>query len=195
MRLSRDGVPVLVHDAYFRRGAVPYPVAAASAATLARYGVPALADVYRSLGTDFQLSLDVKVRRAARPAVDAARAAGAVGSLWLVHDEIGVLRGVRAYDAHVRLVHEARPPGRDDAVATADARARVLATHRIDAENRHWGSWDASQVTAMHAHGVLAFGSLVHEPGQLRDAASRGLDALYCDHVDALVDALRERGA
>ena len=45
-------------------------------------------------------------------------------------------------------------------------------------------------VDRRHAPGVLAFGSLVHRTDELPDAASRGLDALYSDHVDALVAAV-----
>ena len=47
----------------------------------------------------------------------------------------------------------------------------------------------------MHEHGVLAFGSLVHRVEELADAASRSLDALYTDHVAALVAALDGAGA
>ncbi len=191
VRLSRDGDPVLVHDAHFRRGMLPYPVRAARSATLARSGIPTLDDVYRVLGTDFELCLDVKVRAAGGPAIDVARAAGAQRTLWLVHDDLDVLSRLRAYDDEVRLVHEARPPEASEVVAVAEVRARELAARRIDAENRRWSSWDARQVGTMHAQGVLAFGSLVHEPSELRDAASRELDALYSDHVDALVAALR----
>ena len=68
--------------------------------------------------------------------------------------------------------------------------ARELAARGIDTENRHWGSWTPAQVDAMHADDALAFGSLVHRTDELADAASRGLDALYSDHVDALVAAV-----
>src|SRR5213079_1019757 len=68
VRLSLDGVPVLVHDAHFRRFRLPYPVRACRATTLARHGVPSLAELYRVLGTSFELSVDVKARAAAQPA-------------------------------------------------------------------------------------------------------------------------------
>jgi glycerophosphoryl diester phosphodiesterase len=195
VRLSSDGIPVLVHDAHFPRGGVPYPVRATRAATLARHGVPSLADLYQVLGTRYEVSIDVKSRAAARPAIDVARDAGARSTLWLVHGDLATLGELRVYDTEVRLVHEARPPSGGDVVATADARARELVTRGINTENRHWGSWTRAQVDAMHARDVLAFGSLVHRAGELADAASRGLDALYSDHVDALVAALSGSGA
>jgi glycerophosphoryl diester phosphodiesterase len=190
VRLSSDGVPVLVHDAHFPRGGVPYPVRATRAATLARHGIPSLADLYQVLGTRYELSIDLKTRAAARPAIDVARDAGARGTLWLVHGDLATLGELRVYDIDVRLVHEARPPEGADLGAIAGSRARELAARGINSENRHWGSWTPVQVEAMHAHDVLAFGSLVHQAGELSDAASRGLDALYSDHVDALVAAM-----
>ena len=195
VRLSSDGVPVLVHDAHFARSGVPFPVRATRAATLARHGIPSLADLYHVLGTRFELSIDVKARAAARPAIDIARDADARRRLWLVHGDLATLGELRVYDTEVRLVHEAHPPEGDDLVAVAGARARELAARGIDTENRHWGSWTPAQVDAMHAHDALAFGSLVHRADELADAASRGLDALYSDHVDATRGrGERERG-
>jgi hypothetical protein len=195
VRLSSDGVPVLVHDAHFRRFGMPFPVRMTRAAVLKRHGIPSLSDLYEVLGTRFELSVDVKVRDAARPAIDVAREFGALRTLWLVHSDPDALQSWRAYDDDVRLVHEAEPPAsRDDAVQAARERAGVLQRFRIDAENRHWGSWDASQVAVTHERGVLAFGSLVHRPDEIPDAASRSLDALYSDHVAALVAALGGTG-
>src|SRR4051812_3604799 len=133
VRLSSDGVVVLVHDGTFSRHGVPRPVRAARAATMARHGIPSLADLYRVLGTRFELSIDVKSRAAAQPAIDVAREAGALRTLWLVHDDLDTLSAWRAYDGNVRLVHEAKPPSAGEpAVTIADARARELAARRID---------------------------------------------------------------
>src|SRR4051812_47068218 len=110
VRLSSDGVPVLVHDAHFRRFGVPFPVRMASAAALERHGIPSLSDLYEVLGTRFELSVDVKVRGAARPAIDVAREFGALRTLWLVHSDRDALQTWRAYDDDVRLVHESKPP-------------------------------------------------------------------------------------
>src|SRR6185295_9518229 len=58
--LSADGEVVLVHDGVVRRGLRRRRVPATTAAELAEFGVPRLADLYSELGTDFELSLDVK---------------------------------------------------------------------------------------------------------------------------------------
>jgi glycerophosphoryl diester phosphodiesterase len=190
VRLSSDGMPVLVHDGHFRRAGIPWPVRLTRAATMGRHAIPRLFDLYEVLGTRFDLSVDVKVRAAARPAIDVAREVDARRALWLVHDDLSTLSELRSYDTAVRLVHEARPPAAGaPAAAVAHERARELARRGVDAENRHWRSWDEAQIGAMHEHGVLAFGSLVHRPDEMAEAAARGLDALYSDHVDALVAA------
>ncbi|MEO6627257.1 MAG: glycerophosphodiester phosphodiesterase family protein, partial [Aquihabitans sp.] len=47
VRLSADGVPVLVHDAYRLRFGVPLVIRWTSADRLARVGVVSLAELYR----------------------------------------------------------------------------------------------------------------------------------------------------
>ncbi len=190
VRLSVDGIPVLVHDAWWPWHRVPVPVRLTTARALARHGVPSLADLLGALGADFELSLDIKELRAARPAIDVVRAGAHLSRVWLVHDSVDELRALREYDDEVRLVHEARPPAGPGTVEIASARARELASRGINAENRHWRSWLAPEVDAAHAHGIAAFGSLVHTVSELDDAASRSLDALYSDHVSALVAAI-----
>ena len=142
VRLSSDGVPVLVHDADFARSGVPFPVRATRAATLARHGIPSLADLYQALGTRFELSIDVKARRG-RPTRNrcGARTPDARRRLWLVHSDLATLGDLRGYDTEVRLVHEARPPEGGDLTTVADARAprrsrRVASTRRTGIGDR-----------------------------------------------------------
>ncbi|QHN19946.1 hypothetical protein GII30_14320 [Gordonia amarae] len=107
IRLSRDGEPVLIHDVVRLIEGVPVAPALLSADALGSVGVLRLADLYRMFGTAFELSLDVKVVDAALPAIEVARAAGAVERMWLVHEDRGLLRSLRAHEPAVRLVHEA----------------------------------------------------------------------------------------
>ncbi len=68
--LSADGEVVCTHDATLRAGLRRYRISTTTAATLAELGVPRLADVYAELGTEFELSVDVKEHAAARGLVD-----------------------------------------------------------------------------------------------------------------------------
>src|SRR6185295_7082707 len=89
--LSRDGEVVLVHDGsvgpFLRRRKVP----SLTAAELAAFAVPRLADVYAELGTDYEFSIDVKDRAAFDPMLAVAEAAGALERLWVCSPTLGLL--------------------------------------------------------------------------------------------------------
>ena len=193
VRLAADGVPVLVHDAVGLQHGVPVLPSRMPSRWLARLGIPRLADLYRELGRDFELSLDLKAAAAAGPLLDVARKAGSTARLWLVHDGLGVLDRLRAEESTVRLVHEARHEDLAEIGRSPIEHLGLLARHRIDAANTHWEHWSPELTAAAHQAGVLAFGSLVEPVEALADAAALDLDALYSDHLDALVAALADR--
>src|SRR4051812_38962396 len=59
--LSADGVPVLVHDAVLWYAFVPIVVGWMRAGWLHRFGIPSLEELYREVGGDHDLSVDLKV--------------------------------------------------------------------------------------------------------------------------------------
>jgi glycerophosphoryl diester phosphodiesterase len=190
VRLDRDGDPVLVHDRRWRRVGLPSRVKRTTTKRLAAAKIPTLADLYRELGSDFELSIDIKVVAAGPATIEVARRAGARERMWLVHRSQDVLRSLRLLDDEVRLVQELPADAMRKAGAHAADRAMRLQGLGLNGENRDWATWTESEIAALHARGLSVFGSLVHKPEQLPDAAARGLDALYSDHVSALVDAL-----
>ena len=192
VRLSADGVPVLVHDAYRRRLGVPLVIRWTSADRLARVGVVSLAELYRQLGTDYDLSIDLKDPRAEAATRAMAVEAGAIDRLWLVHDDLALLAKIRAADDRVRLVHETRLGDLAARGITPSDHIDTLADQGISAQNTHWADWTPDMVDHAHARGLLAFGSLAHERSQLEDALGRGLDGVYSDHLDMLCAAARE---
>lgn len=190
VRLSLDGVPVLVHDVFgFHRG-VPVLTAAFPAALMSRLGIPRLSDLYDRLGTEHVVSMDLKEVRAWPKVLEVARRYGAIGNLWLVHDDLDVLADIRRADDEVHLVHEARPTdlkARGEALVDHPAR---LAELGIDAQNTRANAWTAEAREAAREHGVLAFGSLVPGGTAQTKAARLGLDGLYSDHAADLVGAI-----
>src|SRR5689334_5476315 len=58
--LSSDGEVVLVHDDTVGRSLRRQRVRSTTAAELARHGVPTLAELYETLGTSYELSIDAK---------------------------------------------------------------------------------------------------------------------------------------
>src|SRR5262245_17833000 len=80
-RLSGDGQVVLVHGNLLRTGLRRTKVRDLTAGRLAELGVPRLADLYAELGSDYELSLDLKEPDVAGPLLAVAREAGAVDRL------------------------------------------------------------------------------------------------------------------
>ena len=82
-----------------------------TAASLATFEIPRLADLYETCGTDFELSVDAKSHAVARPLIEVARAAGAAERLWLCTPNLALLRSLREEGAPCRLVHSRRRAG------------------------------------------------------------------------------------
>jgi glycerophosphoryl diester phosphodiesterase len=188
--LSSDGEVVLVHDDVFRRGLRRIRVAHTSAERLARHGVPRLADLYSELGTDFELSIDVKNRAAAAPILELARGRGATGRLWLCSAGVRFLRELLDRGAGgANLVHST---ARRHLPEPLERHAAQLADVGIAAMNLHHSEWTEGLVTLFHRFGVRAFAWDVQEVRHIRAAMEMGIDAIYCDHVDRMVATVSE---
>lgn len=185
--LSSDGVPVLVHDQTIRRPGRRIDVTRTTAVELAGYGVPSLAELYRTCGSWFELSLDIEHPAVAAPMVAVAQAAGAAGRLWACHDDLQLLVGLRSVGAAVRLVCSTRPRRIPEGV---DQRIERLATLGIDGLNMHWRDWTEARVSRCHAAGIAAFGWDAQAPDSIARLIGSGIDAVYSDYPDRLATAL-----
>ncbi len=190
VRLAADGVPVLAHDAVWVRGPWPVVTAALPSRVLRRWGVCSLEELFVELGTDFELSLDLKAARAISPLLEVLRKARMRERTWVTHDDLGLLGRVRAADEKVRLAHEAPLARIRQAGRTAPEHLALLAASRIDAQNTTWTGWSQELLDCARRHGLRAFGSLAQTKAELADAASRGLDGLYSDHLADMKAAL-----
>jgi glycerophosphoryl diester phosphodiesterase len=77
-----------------------------------------------------------------------------------------------------------------------ERRAAVLAAEHIDAVNLHRTDWTGGLTTLFHRFGRIAFGWDLQFDHQLRPALRMGLDGVFSDHVDVMVDAFKaELGA
>lgn len=191
-RLAGDGEVVLVHGTRIRRGLRRLPVATTPSSRLAEAGVPRLRDLYRELGSDFELSLDLQDPGAAGAVLSAARDAGAVGRLWLCSGGTDVLAGVRRVDPDVRLVHSLRRRRYGD---TLEPHVAALARDGIAALILPEREWSAGLVALVHRFGVAAFAWDAQEVRRLRALLEMGIDAVYSDHVERMRDTLGEWGA
>lgn len=189
MWLTEDGVAVLDHDGKVKVGLRSRPIGAVVRAGLPAH-VPTLEDLYAECGTDFDLSLDVKDPEAAAVVAGVARAAGggATDRLWICHPDWELLAGWREelHDVHLvdstKLKAMRRGPER---------RAAQLSAAGIDAVNLHYAEWTGGLTTLFHRFGVLAFGWDAQHERILRNLFRMGIDGVFSDHVDRMVDVLR----
>jgi glycerophosphoryl diester phosphodiesterase len=191
-RLAADGQVVLVHGPTVRTGLRRAKVRELPAARLAELGVPRLADLYAELGTDFELSLDLKEPDLAEPILAVARAVGAVDRLWLCARELPDLAAARRADPEVRLVHSMGRRAYGDAL---ERHASTLARTGVAALNLREAEWSLGLVTLAHRFDLLAFAWDAQEYRRIRALLGMGVDGIYSDHVERLVAAVGEWSA
>ncbi len=188
---TADGEVVLDHDGVVRVGLRRRPVAEVPRAALPA-SVPTLGELYDACGTDLEVSLDVKDPAAAEGVVAAAREAGgdAVGRLWLCSPHWEVAASWRPLDPDVRLVDSTRLRRIKEG---PERRAARLAEVGVDALNLHWSDWTGGLTTLLHRFDRFALGWDAQHRRQLDDVLSLGIDGVFSDHVDRMVDALAAR--
>ena len=187
--LTADGVAVLDHDGKVKTGLRSRPVASLDRSALPAH-VPSLEDLYAACGTDFELCLDVKDPEAAATIVAVARAAGgdAPARLWLCHPEWELLAHWRKELGHVRLVDSTRLRAMRQG---PERRAAQLSAAGIDAVNLHYDEWTGGLTTLFHRFGVHAFGWDAQHDRILRNLVRMGIDGVFSDHVDRMVEVIR----
>jgi glycerophosphoryl diester phosphodiesterase len=191
--LTADGVPVLDHDGVVRRGLRRVPISQIDAADLPEH-IPPLTSLYESCGTAFDLSLDVKSPSAYEPLVAVVRSMGdgVAGRTWLCDPDLDGLAERRSAFSDVRLVHSTRL---EKLTTGPERHAARLAEVGIDAMNMHHSDWNGGLVVLFHRFELLAFSWDLQLEHQLTDAIRMGVDAVYSDHTDVMVDVLvREAG-
>jgi len=186
--LTSDGVVVLDHDGVVRNGLRRRSIAEVPRSALPGH-IPTLEELYAECATSFELSLDVKDASAAPAVVAVARAAGeeAVGRLWLCHHDWRQVAAWRSLADDVRLVDSTRLRRMREG---PERRAANLAEAGIDAVNLHHTDWTGGLTTLFHRFERLAFAWDAQHERILLALLRMGVDAVYSDHVDRMVDAL-----
>ncbi|MBV8986069.1 MAG: glycerophosphodiester phosphodiesterase [Acidimicrobiia bacterium] len=187
--LTADGIPVLDHDGRVRHGVRHRPIAWMNRGELPAH-IPALADLYADCGADYELSLDLKDATAASATFAVARDAGALSRLWLCHPEREVLVGLQSQAGDAHLVHSTRlrrmPHG-------PERLAAQLANDGIEVVNLHRSDWTAGLTTLFHRFERLTFGWDAQHERMILDLLDMGIDGVYSNHVDRMMDAVRAR--
>jgi glycerophosphoryl diester phosphodiesterase len=180
--VTSDQQIVIDHDGFAKKGLRKKPISELSRSELPSH-MPTLDEMIDAIGIDIPISIDVKD--------DAAF--GIIGNyrlnennIWLCHPSLDVLISHRAALPNFRLVNSVRLTKIKEG---PERRAASLAQHSIDALNMHMTDWNGGLVALTHRFGIAAFGwDLQHVPVMI-DALRMGLDAIYSDWVDRLIDA------
>lgn len=187
--LTSDGVVVLDHDGVIRSFGRKKPIREVQFSRLPSH-IPSLEQLFDVCGTNFDLSIDLKDDYAADGIVAAAsNAQFDLSRLWLCHYKLAQTLTNREKFPDVRIVDSTRLARLKDG---PEMRAALLADKGVDVLNMHISDWNGGLVTLLHRFEVLAFGWDVQFPYALTNALRMGLDAIYSDYVDRMIDAYRD---
>lgn len=187
--VTKDGEVVLDHDGVVRRRGRKVPISKMSRAEIPAH-IPTLGELLEACGQGYDLSIDLKDQDVFGPLMEVVSDAGFDKSrLWLCHPDPAVLRGCREVDHEVRLVESCRIR---QLKQSPEMHCAELAEIGIDVLNMPIGEWNGGLVTLAHRFGLMAFGWDAQLSRTIRDGLRMGLDAVYSDHVDIMVDVYSE---
>lgn len=187
--VTADGVVVLDHDGVVRKGIKRRRIAECRRDDLPVH-IPSIDELYDACGSDFDLSIDVKDPAAYAPIIEAVRRRGpdVAARTWLCDPSFDQLSERRSELADVRLVHSTRLARLE---RTPELHAAKLADAGIDVMNMHHTDWNGGLVVLFHRFDLCAFSWDLQFDHQLETAFRMGVDAVYSDHTDTMVDIMR----
>lgn len=187
--LTADGVPVLIHDGAVGR-VRKRRIADLRSDELPAH-VPTLATLLEACGSDYQLSLDLKDERAGLAvfATIESIAPNLLARTWLCHPDLDVLTALRPVSRELRLVHSTRL---QRMTAGPERHAAALAEAGIDGVNLRKDEWNGGLVALFHRFERTAFSWDVQFEHELRPILRMGIDAVYSDFVDRMMQVFNE---
>lgn len=191
--LTADGVAVLDHDGLIGGRLRRRPISEVARADLPAH-IPTLSEVYERLGTDFDLSLDLKDPAAGPQVIADSLAVDPTmpARLWLCDHRWERLVDLRELSGDVRLVDSTRLSRIKEG---PERRAATLQEAGIDAINLHHSDWSGGLSTLFHRFGLRTFGWDAQFDRILDGLLRMGIDGVFSDHVPRMVDALDRNDA
>ena len=148
--------------------------------------LPTLNALYESVGTNFDLSLDVKDPAAFTAILKIAASFQATSRLWLCFPHWETAATWREHNQEFHLVDS---PTQDLLAGQHERRAVQLSSDGFDAINMPEPSWTAGHVTLFHRFGLRCLAWDAQQPRQIDRLLKIGVDGIYGDHVERLVTA------
>ena len=182
--VTSDRQIVLDHDGLIRVGLRKKPIAELSRSQLPSH-IPTLDEFTTAIGVDTPISIDIKDVAAFELLT---RYKLNQNKVWLCHPSMEILSIQRSQLPNFRLVNSVRLAKIKEG---PERRAASLSQHGIDALNMHITDWNGGLVALVHRFGLAGFGWDLQHPPVITDGLRMGLDAVYSDWVDRMVDARR----
>ncbi|MGI8549356.1 MAG: glycerophosphodiester phosphodiesterase [Dehalococcoidia bacterium] len=176
VRLTADGVPVLVHGTGRIHGR---PLRGVLRSQLSP-DIPTLAELWERCGNHFELALDMSDPDAIATVIEIARRQDAVCRLWLTYWQLPRMVLWRRRWPEVKLVY-ATMLGFPDLVLRRTA--RNCAAAGVDALNLHHRLISRSSAETVHATGLKLFAWGARLSKDAHRAAALGVDGVFVDDV------------
>ena len=187
--LTADGVPVLVHDGTIGR-VRKRRIAEMRREELPSH-IPTLAELIEQCGADYELSLDLKDPRSglAVYATIESLSPNLLSRTWLCHPDLDVLTPLRPVSRELRLVHSTRVQRMESG---PERHAAQLADLGVDGVNLRKDDWSGGLVALFHRFERTAFAWDVQFEHELRPILRMGIDGVYSDFVDRMMQVFGE---
>jgi glycerophosphoryl diester phosphodiesterase len=150
-----------------------------------------LRELLEQCGTGYHLSLDLKDQRCGAAVIEVVRSVdpSMLSRVWLCHPDLATVATLRSLDPNVKLVDSTRL---DRIKEGPERRAAALSAAGVDAINMHYRDWTGGLTTLFHRFEVLTLAWDVQQRDQLGNVLRMGIDAVFSDWVDRMMDALAE---
>jgi glycerophosphoryl diester phosphodiesterase len=183
--VTADGDVVLDHDGVVRVRGRKRPISELQRSSLPSH-MPTVGEFFEKCGTDFQFSVDIKDENATDGLVSVARECGFdLSRLFVCHWKSAECFSIRERHPDIKVVDSTRLQRLKDG---PEMRAALLANKGVDVLNMHISDWSGGLVTLLHRFNVQAFGWDAQFPTALSNGLLMGLDGIYSDHVDRMVE-------
>lgn len=184
--ITRDGVVVLDHDGEFGPRLRRRSISEVDVDQLPEH-VPSLAELFRVID-GHHVSIDIKDERAFEPLTRVIRESQLDPErVWLCHPNLDLVVSWRSHTT-CRLVHSTRYA---KVQPHFEVHAARLSRDGIDAFNMPYSEWTGGLIALYHRFEVNCFAWNVNYTDAAVPLVAAGIDALYGDYVDRLVDAVK----
>jgi glycerophosphoryl diester phosphodiesterase len=186
--VTADGVPVLDHDGVVKRSLGRNRAIGEMQRSELPSHVPSLAELIERCGSNYDLSLDLKDAASGQIVIDvvAEAAPEMLERVWLCAPQWEAMLPLRGQGA--KLVDSTRLSRIKEG---PERRAANLRENGIDAVNLHHSDWNGGMVALFHRFDRAAFGWDMQEPHILQAGFRMGLDGVYSDWVDRMIEVYR----